>query len=147
MYNIYIDNQFSEINGASMFEKIMSKTNTYNNLNNEIIDLKNENRLLKKQIKLMKNHWHSTEDYNYLKNTFSSINKENNMLKKELENCNNLKKQNDDLKKELILYEARQNSFKKRCHNFRREFYKNIYKSDGEFSEEEIYNIHESLRD
>ena len=49
--------------------------------------------------------------------------------------------------KELILYEARQNSFKKRCHNFRREFYKNIYKSDGEFSEEEIYNIHESLRD
>ena len=101
MYNIYIDNQFSEINGASMFEKIMSKTNTYNNLNNEIIDLKNENRLLKKQIKLMKNHWHSTEDYNYLKNTFSSINKENNMLKKELENCNNLKKQNDDLKKEL----------------------------------------------
>lgn len=48
--------------------------------------------------------------------------------------------------KELILYEAQQNSFKKRYHEYRREFYKNIYKPNGEFSEDEIYKIHKSLR-
>lgn len=50
-------------------------------------------------------------------------------------------------KEELNQYKAQQNSFKKRCHKYRREFYCDIYKPDGEFSEIEIYEIHESLRD
>lgn len=51
------------------------------------------------------------------------------------------------IQEELELYKEQQISFKKRCHEYRREFYCNIYKSNGEFSEEEMYKIHESLRD
>ena len=58
-----------------------------------------------------------------------------------------IKLNNRFCQKELTLYKAQQISFKKRCHKYRREFYRDIYIPDGEFSEKEIYYIHESLRD
>lgn len=43
-------------------------------------------------------------------------------------------------------YEKIQTEFKARYWDFESEFYLNIYKSTGEFSEEELYKIHENLR-
>lgn len=47
---------------------------------------------------------------------------------------------------ELKKYEKLQNSFKKRYRKYRREFYCNIYELSEDYSEEELYNIHASLR-
>lgn len=48
---------------------------------------------------------------------------------------------------ELEIYEKEQIGFKKRHHEYRRKFYCDIYVPSGEFSEEEMYNIHKSLRE
>lgn len=50
-------------------------------------------------------------------------------------------------KGELEIYEKRQIEFKKRYHGYRRKFYCDIYEPSGEFSEEEMYEIHKSLRE
>lgn len=48
---------------------------------------------------------------------------------------------------QLKKYGELQNSFKKRYHKYREIFYYEIYEFSGEFSEEELYKIHESLRE
>lgn len=48
---------------------------------------------------------------------------------------------------ELKRYEKFKVHFKKIYSNIRHEFYNEIYESSGEFSENELYNIHESLRE
>lgn len=54
---------------------------------------------------------------------------------------------NNFSKKELETYEEFKNSFKLRYGTYRHEFYLKIYKSEKEFSENELYQIHESLRE
>ena len=54
---------------------------------------------------------------------------------------------NDFSKRELEKYKDFENSFKSRYGTYRHEFYLNIYKSTNEFSEPEMYEIHESLRE
>lgn len=54
---------------------------------------------------------------------------------------------NNFSKNELEKYEESENSFKIRYGNYRHEFYLKIYKSNNEFSEDEMYQIHESLRE
>lgn len=43
-------------------------------------------------------------------------------------------------------YEFLQSDFKKRYHNYCRKYYQEIYEPSDDFSEEEMYAIHESLR-
>ena len=47
---------------------------------------------------------------------------------------------------EIRKYEKIQTEFKARYWDFESEFYLNIHKSTGEFSEKELYKIHENLR-
>lgn len=54
---------------------------------------------------------------------------------------------NNNSKKQLEIYKQKQNNFKNRLHKYRREFYCNIYTFSNEFSEDEMYNIHSSLRE
>ena len=49
--------------------------------------------------------------------------------------------------KELKKYEKAQEYFENRYWEYQKEFYLNIHESDGKFSEKEIYNIHEKLRE
>ena len=49
-------------------------------------------------------------------------------------------------KRELEKYDAILNNFKSRYRAYRHEFYLKIYKSNSEFSQNEMYEIHESLR-
>jgi hypothetical protein len=49
-------------------------------------------------------------------------------------------------KAQLKKYEDLQNSFKKRYREYRHEFYTNIYELSEDYSEEELYDIHASLR-
>lgn len=53
---------------------------------------------------------------------------------------------NNFSKKEFENYEEFKNNFKIRYGSYRHEFYLEIHISNNEFSEEEMYEIHESLR-
>lgn len=53
---------------------------------------------------------------------------------------------NNHTETELKKYEELQISFKKRYHEYRRTFYCNIYEPSGNYTEKELYKIHESLR-
>ena len=44
-------------------------------------------------------------------------------------------------------YENLHISFKKRYHQYRREFFEDIYVQSGDFSSEEMYNVHKRLRE
>ena len=48
---------------------------------------------------------------------------------------------------ELEIYKNQKDLSKRRCHDYRREFYCNIFEANDEFSQDEIYKIHESLRE
>lgn len=48
---------------------------------------------------------------------------------------------------ELEIYKNQKKLSKKTCHEYRREFYCNIYETSDEFTQSEIYEIHESLRE
>lgn len=54
---------------------------------------------------------------------------------------------NNFSEKELEKYEEFKNSFKSRYGSYRHEFYLEVYKSENEFSEDEMYEIHQSLRE
>ena len=54
---------------------------------------------------------------------------------------------NNYSKKELEIYKKRQMDFKNKHHKYRRKFYCEIYTESGEFSEEEMYDIHSNLRE
>lgn len=54
---------------------------------------------------------------------------------------------NNFSKKELENYKEFINDFKSKYGSYRHEFYLEIYKSENDFSEKEMYDIHKSLRE
>lgn len=47
---------------------------------------------------------------------------------------------------DMVKYDFLQMDFKKRYHEYRRKFYQEIFEPSDDFSEDEMYAIHESLR-